>query len=426
VSNSGPPFWRDDLTLWGQIAAPEWIPMGTPHLLIRPGNPEFLDLPWDRAINDWDHERLVEMPTGIHRHPVVFVAYEEGVFVIKELPRRLANSEYQVFRALEDRTTRSAEVVGLVERVWLDPHDEQSAAVITRYVEHTFPYRHLVSGPGFGPRRDQMLDAIAGLLVELHLSGCFWGDCSLSNLLYRYDAEAIESIMIDAETSRLYDRLSDGQRTEDLEIMKLNLAGEMADIAAMTGLEIDQADFTLGEDVEARYRSLWNELTEELVITRDESYQIRERIGRLNQLGFSVNDVDLTPSEEGSLVRMKVEVGGRTFHSERLRQQTGIDASENQARVILSDLNYYLAKHGSVSASGKSVGTFKWLTTSFEPMVARISELRKGNPVQGYCDLLHHRFRLAQRREQDVPNEEALEDWIASGMPGFDLANSPV
>jgi hypothetical protein len=106
----------------------------TPHLLIRPGNPDFLDLPWDLAVSDWSHERLVEMPSGIHRHPVVFVAYDEGVFVVKELPRRLAVNEYHVFRALEDRTTRSAEPVGLVERGWVDPHDEQSAAVITRYV----------------------------------------------------------------------------------------------------------------------------------------------------------------------------------------------------------------------------------------------------------------------------------------------------
>jgi hypothetical protein len=396
--------------------------MGTPHLQIRPGNPDFLDLPWDLPISDWVQNRLVEMPTGIHRHPVVFVVYDEGVFVIKELPRRLANNEYHVFRVLEERTTRSAEPVGLVERVWLDPHEEQAAAVITRYVEHAFPYRHLVTGPGFGPRRSQMLDAIAGLLVELHVSGCFWGDCSLSNLLYRYDADAIESIMIDAETSRLHDLLSDGQRAEDLEIMKVNLAGEMADIAAMTGEEIDRADFTLGDDVEARYRTLWDELTEELVITRDESYRIRERIARLNQLGFSVNDVHLTPTDEGNLVRMKVEVGGRTYHSARLRQQTGIDASENQARVILSDLNYYLAKNGSVTDSGKDVGSFKWLTNSFQPMVAKISQLRDGDPVQGYCDLLHHRFLLAQRRGQDVPNEEALADWVESGMSGFDLA----
>jgi len=266
-----------------------------------------------------------------------------------------------------------------------------------------------------------MLDAVAGLLVELHLAGCFWGDCSLSNLLYRYDAEAIEAIMIDAETSRLHDQLSDGQRTEDLEIMKLNLAGEMADIAAMIGEEIDRADFTLGDDVETRYRSLWDELTEELVITRDESYLIRARIARLNDQGFSVNDVFLDPSGEGNLVTMKVEVGGRTFHSERLRQQTGIEASENQARVVLSDLNYFLAKHGSASASGKSVGTFKWLTTSFEPMVSKIAELRPGDPVQGYCDLLNHRFILAQRRSQDVENDEALADWVASGMPGFEL-----
>jgi len=258
-------------------------------------------------------------------------------------------------------------------------------------------------------------------MFGLHLAGCFGGHCSFSTRGYLYDEEAIEAVIVDGETSRLRDRLSDGQRAEDLEIMKMNLAGEMADIAAMTGVEIDQADFGLGQDVEARYLSLWQELTEELVITRDESYRIRERISRLNDLGFSVDDVYLDPVDGGNLVRMNIEVGGRTFHSERLRQQTGVDASENQARVILSDLNYFLAKHGSTGASGKSVGTFKWLTTSFEPIVAQISRVREGDPVQSYCDFLHHRFLLAQRRGQDMPNQEALEDWIAVGMPGFEL-----
>ncbi len=393
--------------------------VSTPHLQIRPGFPDFLDLPWGSPVSDWSHDRLVEMPTGIHRHPVVFVAYDDAVFVIKELPRRLAYGEYGVLRALEEHTSRTAEPVGLVERVWLDPHEEQAAAVITKYVEHSFPYRHLVSGPGFGPRRNQMLDAVAGLLVELHLAGCYWGDCSLSNLLYRYDAETIEAVMIDAETSELRMSLSNGQRKEDIEIMKLNLAGEMADIAAMTGTEIDYADLDLGEDVAARYESLWDELNHELIIARDETYQIRERVGRLNELGFSVDDVYLDPVDSGNLVRLSVSVAGRTFHSERLRQLTGIDASENQARVILTDLNYYLAKHGSTTASGKSVGTFKWLTASFEPIVSEISSIRKGDPIQGYCDFLNHRFVLARRREQDVPNEEALADWIASGMPGF-------
>ena len=131
--------------------------MGTPHLQIRPGNPDFLDLPWGDPVKAWESERLVDMPAGIHRHPVVFVAYDEGVYAIKELPRRQATTEFLVLRSLEERTGLAATPVGLVERSWLESGAEQGGAVITRYVEHSFPYRHLVSGPGFGRRRSQML-----------------------------------------------------------------------------------------------------------------------------------------------------------------------------------------------------------------------------------------------------------------------------
>lgn len=394
--------------------------MGTPRLNIRTGNPNFLDLPWDTTVDEWDNSRVVEMPVGVHRHPVVFVAYDEGIFAIKEMPWKLAKNEHDVLVALEEVSTKTAEPVGLVTRTWLDPHEEQAGAVITRYVRHAFPYRNLLAGAGFGARREQMLDAVAGLLAELHLAGCFWGDCSLSNVLYRYDAGEIEAIMIDAETSEIHPRLSDGQRTQDLDIMRLNLAGEMADIAAMSGVDVDDADLRLGEDITDRYEALWDELNKELVVSKDEGYLIRDRISRLNDLGFSVHDVEIEPTDAGNVVKMKTHVGGRTFNSDRLRELTGIDASENQARVILGDLNYHLAKEGITSSTGKSVGTFKWLTGSFEPLVARISEIWHGDdPIQGYCDFLHHRMILATERESDLDNPEAFEDWVRSGFPGF-------
>ena len=88
--------------------------MGTPKLLIRPGNPDFFDLPWELPVNDWEHERLVEMPTGIHRHPVVFVAYDEGVYAIKEMPTRLAVNEYEILHALREVSNRVANPAGLV------------------------------------------------------------------------------------------------------------------------------------------------------------------------------------------------------------------------------------------------------------------------------------------------------------------------
>ena len=394
--------------------------MSTPKLQIRPGNPDFLDLSWEKPIDDWQGDRLVSMPTGVHRHPVRFVAYEEGVYAIKELPLRLAIKEFRVLRALEEESNRTARPAGLVERDWLDEHEEGAGAVITRYVEHSFPYRRLVSGAGFGARRSQMLDALAGLLVELHMAGCYWGDCSLSNVLYRFDAGQIEAIMIDGETSELYESLSQGQRREDIEIMTENIAGEMSDIAAETGEDMDSADIALGFDIEERYDALWAELNADLIITRDDAYRIRERIGRINDLGFSVDDIEITPVNGGSQVRMITHVGGRTYNSDTLRQRTGIEASENQARLILGDLNYFLAKHGDHSATGKSVGTFMWLSNQWEPLVRRVAQIWHGDdPVQGYCDYLNHRFALATARGSDVDSYEAFESWIENGFPGF-------
>jgi tRNA A-37 threonylcarbamoyl transferase component Bud32 len=397
--------------------------MGTPRLVIRPDNPDFLDLPWEEPIYEWEHPRLVEMPTGIHRHPVVFVAYDEGVFAIKELPRRVAETEYDVLRLLEERTHRAASPAGWVERPWVDRHSEQAAAVITRYVRHSFPYRRLVTGLGFGERRDHMLDSVASLLAELHLAGLYWGDCSLSNLLYRWDAGLIEAIMIDGETSMLKEELSDGQRGEDLAIMIENVAGEMADIAAENEGDIDAADLGLGEDIAKRYEALWAELTEQLVIGRNETFRIRQRIERLQSLGFAVDDFVLEPAEEGRLVRMKVSVGGRTFHADRLSQLTGVEASENQARVILGDLSYFQARTGVATETERVLANMKWLSQSFEPLVQRIArEWPESDPVQRYCDYLHNRLLMAQEQGSDVDNEEAFEHWIADGGPGIPAA----
>ena len=47
-----------------------------------------------------------------------------------------------------------------------------------------------VLGPTPARPTDRLLDALVELLVRLHLAGFFWGDCSLSNTLFRLDAGA--------------------------------------------------------------------------------------------------------------------------------------------------------------------------------------------------------------------------------------------
>ncbi len=367
---------------------------------------------------------MVVLPKGISRHEVRFFEYPGAIYVVKELSQRAAQQDYRVLRALESLGMPAVTPVGLVEGRHPDRHAEQSAALITLYEPFSFSYRELLAGAGFGPRRGQMLNAFAQLLVQLHLNGVYWGDCSLSNVLYRFDAEAIETIMVDAETAAIYPdgELSDGQRREDLDIMIINVAGGMADIAAQMGRDIDEADLGLGEDIAERYQALWDELQSEDVIGSDERYRIEDRIGRLNDLGFDVEEVDLVPTEGGSQLRVQLRVGGRSFHSSRLKALTGIEALEQQARQILSDLYYYQATHHHHSATGKSIVAIQWRATVFEPMLARLAAIGGvADPIQAYCDVLYHRYMMSTGAGSDVGIEAAVADWMERGRPGYPL-----
>jgi hypothetical protein len=396
--------------------------MSTPSITVRAGHPDFLDLPWDRPMAEWETERRLDLPKGISRHEVRFFAYGRGIYAIKELPRRAARHEYDMLRRLEEITAPAVHPVGLAERPWVDPGSETAAAVITVYLTHTFSYRELLSGWGFGDRRSQMLDAFAGLLVQLHLLGVYWGDCSLSNVLYRYDAGAVEVTMVDAETSQLHEELSDGQREDDLAIMEINVAGGMADIAASQGRDIDDADLDLGADITARYRGLWDEVTADELIGPHERYKITERMRRINDLGFEIADLQLIPQAGGDTMRVGLTVGSRQYHTRRLRELTGVEASEQQARQILSDLDRHVAS--DAAPAGSPIGAIRWRVEVFEPLLERIREitpLHTTDPVQAYCDYLHHRYVISSERRRDVPDDEAFEDWLAADQPGYPL-----
>src|ERR1700674_3739462 len=80
----------------------------------RTGHPDFLDLPWHLPLASWRHERLVDVPRGISRHVVRFVAYGEAIYALKELPRRLAEREYRLLAELDRLFIPVVEVAGLV------------------------------------------------------------------------------------------------------------------------------------------------------------------------------------------------------------------------------------------------------------------------------------------------------------------------
>jgi Domain of unknown function (DUF4032) len=196
------------------------------------------------------------------------------------------------------------------------------------------------SGPrGGGPPADKLLDALVELLVRLHLSGFFWGDCSLSNALFRYDAGTLEAYLVDTETSEQHPELTAGQRHYDLELAVERVYGELLDLEAGDLLPAGVDPLEVAGELQRRHERLWDELTREEIIPPDEQrFRIAEQLRRLNELGFDAEEVELISTPKGNRLRIRTRVAESGNHSRKLFLRTGLDVSENQARRLLNDI----------------------------------------------------------------------------------------
>src|ERR1700737_2466979 len=100
-------------------------------MVLRTGHPDFLDLPWDKPLQRWRSPRLVEVSRGISRHVVRFVQYDNHVYALKELPRRLAEREYRLLAEMGRQFIPVVEVAGVVfDRETMAAHDDELGAVL--------------------------------------------------------------------------------------------------------------------------------------------------------------------------------------------------------------------------------------------------------------------------------------------------------
>jgi hypothetical protein len=186
----------------------------------------------------------------------------------------------------------------------------------------------------------------------------------------------------------------------------------MADLAASQGRPIQEADFGLGEEVAASYERLWNEVGAPEIIPDEQRYRITERVRRLNSLGFEVDEIELEPDPNHKHLRLKVRVADRSWHANRLRELTGLEVSENQARQLLSDFHYWEMLTGSRVPSDRAVRASKWRVEVYAPWLIKLANRFPGlDPVQAYCDLLTHRYYRSVALGRDVGTEAAFEDY---------------
>jgi hypothetical protein len=379
-----------------------------------------LALPWDQPLEEWTDDRLTEIPQrGISRHVVRFIAVEGEVFALKEIPERPARREYGVLRRLGRLGIPAVDVLGVV----VERPDDLDAMLVTRFLDYSSSFRGLFANPRGAHFTDRLMDAQVELLVRLHLAGVVWGDCSLSNTLFRFDAGALAAYLVDAETAEIHPQLSDGQREYDLDVAHVKVAAELMDLQAGELLAEDIDPVETADDLVARYRRLWHELTDEEVMQRHEQrYRIGERIRRLNDLGFDVDEVELVDDPSGgSRLRLSTRVAEPGRHRRELLALTGLDVWENQARRLLADIASFRGWMEQVEQRRvpQAVAASRWLTEVYRPVIKGIPpHLRSRlDEAEIFHEILEHRWFLSEAAGRDVGNSAAAQDYFERVLP---------
>jgi hypothetical protein len=377
-------------------------------------DPGLLDLPWDLPLDLWPDETIAALPKGISRHLVRFVHLGGYVAAVKETSEELARSEYDMLRTLQRMDVPCVDPLAVITNRVGKEGEFLQPVLVTRHLRFSLPYRALYSQTLRPDTATRLVDALAVLLVRLHIIGFFWGDVSLSNTLFRRDAGSFAAYLVDAETGKLYPGgLSNGQRENDLEIARVNIAGELLDLEAGGRLDENADPVAVSDGIVAQYRMLWKELTGTEQFAASERWRINDRVERLNDLGFDIEELAIKTAEGGTQVRIQPKVVDAGHHQRRLLRLTGIDAGENQARRLLNDLDSYRARNGRDELDEEMVA-HEWVSKVFEPVVRAIPRDLRGRlePAEVFHQLLEHRWFMAQQQERSISLPEATTAYV--------------
>ncbi|CAB4721969.1 unannotated protein [freshwater metagenome] len=379
-------------------------------------------LPWSTPLEEWPEDGALTEMRGISRHVVRLVRAshdpDSEIYAVKETVAEFANREYSTLRELNARLAPCVEPVAVIEQRSDSNGEELPVALATRYLPFSLPYRVILSGSVTPHEITNMANALALLLVRLHLLGFWWGDCSLSNTLFRRDADQYAAYLVDAETGEFQQSLSDGQREHDLEIALFNVAAELEDLSIAGVLHPGMDPIRASEGVIRRYRRLWKMLKEPQILDPSDRHAVEKAMRTLQDLGFAVEEVEVTAVGNKGELRFTPKLVAAGYHQSRLQSLVGITTEELQAKRLLASFDRFRGREKKPLPPIEDSAR-RWYFDVFLHIVNQVPvELRgRVEPAQMFHEILEHRWYLGEQAGRDLGLDHAADQYITTILP---------
>ena len=380
------------------------------------------NLPWHTPLEQWPEDETLAAQRGISRHIVRLVRSTPDpaseIYAVKETVEEFAVREYEALRELSLRGAPAVAQVAIVTNRYSKNSEELPCAIVTRFLPYSLPYRVILSGQITQHEITNMANALAYLLVRLHLLGFWWGDCSLSNTLFRRDAEGFAAYLVDAETGEFQKKLSDGQREHDLELARFNVAAELEDLKIAGVLFPAMDPIRASESVITRYRKIWKSLSEPQILPAGDRHAVERAMRSLQDIGFAVEEVDIQLAGDKSTVTFIPKLVAPNYHSQRLIELMGLETEELQAKRILASFDRFRSREIEKTPKREEAAK-RWLDEVFYKVINAVPTAMRGRveDAQLFHEVLEHRWYLGEKAGRDLGLEFATNEYISKVLP---------
>ena len=380
------------------------------------------NLPWHTPLEQWPEDETLAAQRGISRHIVRLVRSTPDpaseIYAVKETVEEFAVREYEALRELSLRGAPAVAQVAIVTNRYSQNGEELPCAIVTRFLPYSLPYRVILSGQITQHEITNMANALAYLLVRLHLLGFWWGDCSLSNTLFRRDAEGFAAYLVDAETGEFQKKLSDGQREHDLELARFNVAAELEDLKIAGVLFPAMDPIRASESVITRYRKIWKSLSEPQILPAGDRHAVERAMRSLQDIGFAVEEVDIQLAGDKSTVTFIPKLVAPNYHSQRLIELMGLETEELQAKRILASFDRFRSREIEKTPKREEAAK-RWLDEVFYKVINAVPAAMRGRveDAQLFHEVLEHRWYLGEKAGRDLGLEFATNEYISKVLP---------